>query len=262
MPTWNPAQYLTFAEQRTRPARDLAARVATPSPQRIVDLGCGPGNSTLVCKERWPEASILGIDNSADMIATARAAYPDQEWVVADIAEWVSAEGGRFDIIFANAALQWVPDHETVLPLLAARLTPGGALAAQMPSYSATPNRILREMAAAGSWRRWFPEGRTKEWLAHDLEFYYRVLKPCTAQIDLWATEYLQIMPDVAGIVEWYKGTGLRPYLDAIGEAAERERFLAEYLELLRPLYPESAAGGVPFPFRRIFFVAYAAAER
>jgi trans-aconitate 2-methyltransferase len=260
MSSWNPAQYLTFSEWRTRPSQDLALRVAVPAPRRIVDLGCGPGNSTAVCRERWPNASILGLDSSAEMIETARQAYPSQDWRVADIGKWVqqAPPNERFDVIFSSAALQWVPDHNNVFPRLIERLNPGGVLAVQMPAYEAIPNRIMRELAASESWRWWFPEGRANEWRSHTLEFYYAALARSLAYLDLWATDYFQVMPSLSAIVEWYKSTGLRPFLDNIPEADERERFLTEYKARLSPFYPESGAGGVPFLFRRIFVVAQA----
>jgi trans-aconitate 2-methyltransferase len=201
MSSWNPAQYLKFAEWRTRPSRDLALRVAVPAPKKIVDLGCGPGNSTAVCRERWPEASILGLDSSAEMIETAREEYPSQDWRVADIGEWVqqAPANERFDVIFSSAALQWVKGHDEVFPRLIARLNPGGALAVQMPAYEAVPNCVMRELAADKSWRRWFPEGRVNEWRSHALDFYYALLVRRVAQLDLWATDYLQIMPERKG---------------------------------------------------------------
>ncbi|MBV9676652.1 MAG: methyltransferase domain-containing protein [Acidobacteriaceae bacterium] len=258
MPIWSPEQYLTFAEWRTRPSRDLAQRVEVAQPHRIIDLGCGPGNSLEVCAECWPQASLLGLDSSAAMIKTAQTAYPHREWRVADISDWVQqSDGERFDIIFSSAALQWLDNHEALFPRLLDHLTPGGALAVQMPAYEAVPNRVMRELAQSNQWRRWFPEGRAKEWRSHELEFYYEALAPHASRLDLWATDYLQIMPDLGAIVEWYRGTGLRPYLEAITEESDRKRFLAEYAERLQPFYPESAVGGVLFPFRRLFIIAY-----
>jgi trans-aconitate 2-methyltransferase len=257
MPVWNPAQYLRYSDLRTRPSYDLAQRVLVPDARRIVDLGCGPGNSTNVCAERWPRASILGIDSSAAMIEKARAAWPGREWKIADIAKWVHADSSEgFDVIFSSAALQWVPDHARLFPRLIERLTPGGALAVQMPSYDAIPNTIMRELAADPAWRRWFPEGRAEEWLSHSLEEYHEILAPHSSYLDLWATDYLQIMPNPESIVEWYKGTGLRPYLQAIRDDAEQQRFLAEYLERLCPHYPAATNGDVVFYFRRLFIVA------
>jgi len=193
------------------------------------------------------------------MIDAARDTYPSQDWRVADIGEWIQCAPAdeRFDVIFSSAALQWVRKHGDVFPRLVERLNPGGALAVQMPSYDAIPNRVMRELAASESWRQWFPEGGANEWHSHPLDFYHAVLTRTAARLDLWATDYFQVMPRVSSIVDWYKSTGLRPYLDRITKTDERDRFLAEYEARLSPFYPESEAGGVPFLFRRIFIVAH-----
>ena len=125
-----------------------------------------------------------------------------------------------------------------------------------MPSYHAIPNQVMREMAASERWHAWFPDGRAREWRSHSLDFYYSILAASAKWLDLWATDYLQIMPDLDGIVEWYKSTGLRPYLDCIRDAQRRQEFLEEYKSRLDPFYSKSEVGGVPFLFRRIFIVA------
>jgi trans-aconitate 2-methyltransferase len=224
-----------------------------------MDLGCGPGNSTAVCAERWPAASIVGLDSSPEMIASARASQPDRCWMIGDIGKWAlqpPKPGERVDLIFSSAALQWIDDHATVFPRLVEKLSPGGVLAAQMPEYDAIPNRLMREMAASPQWRRWFPDGQAKEWRSHSLQFYYEILARIARWLDLWATDYLQIMPDVDGIVDWYKSTGLRPYLDRIEDDGQRVKFLDEYRSRLEAFYPKSQVGGVPFLFRRIFILA------
>jgi trans-aconitate 2-methyltransferase len=259
MASWNPTQYSTFLDWRTRPSRDLAQRINITAPRQIIDLGCGPGNSTAVCAERWPAASIVGLDSSPEMIASARAAQPDRCWMVGDIGERALQPlkpGEQVDVIFSSAALQWIDHHAAVFPRLIEKLSPGGVLAAQMPAYDAVPNRLMREMAACPRWRQWFPDGRAEEWRSHPLEFYYSVLAHSAKWLDLWATDYLQIMPDLAGIVEWYKSTGLRPYLDRIEDEGQRGEFLNEFRSRLDPFYPTSEGGGVPFLFRRIFIVA------
>jgi trans-aconitate 2-methyltransferase len=143
MAIWNPTQYGTFLDWRTRPSRDLEQRINITAPQRIIDLGCGPGNSTAECAERRPAASILGLDSSLEMIASTCAIPPDRCWIVRDIGEWVlqlSKPGEQFDVIFSSAAFQWVGDHATVFPRLMEKLSPGGVLAVQMPAYDAVPN--------------------------------------------------------------------------------------------------------------------------
>jgi trans-aconitate 2-methyltransferase len=254
MPTWNATQYLKFGDERTRPSRDLAARIAVGQPARVIDLGCGPGNSTAVLAERWPGAEITGLDNSERMIESARAAHPTHRWVTADIAEWAAAEAGEtFDVVFSNAALQWLPDHAWLLPRLMRRVAPGGALAIQMPAHNSPAHRIMRAMAAEIALR-------VADWHCHEPAFYYDVLAAWAGRVDLWETEYVHVMANAEAIVEWYRGSGLRPFLDALGTDAERERFAGEFLQGVREAYPKRADGRVLFPFRRVFAVAYASA--
>ncbi len=255
MPTWNSEQYLRFAEERTQPARDLAARIATASPQRVLDLGCGPGNSTEVVARRWPSAQLEGLDSSPDMIAAARKAHPEWSWQQGDIATWVTSQ--TYDVIFSNAALQWVPDHARVLPRLLAQATPGGALAVQMPgNFDAPAHTLMRELGASPAWKKYFRD-QVREWHVESPAFYYDVLAPQVARLDIWTTDYLHLMPNAEGIVEWYRGTGLRPWLDALPDEAARTQFTAGYLALLQKAYPPQRDGRVLFPFRRLFFVAY-----
>jgi trans-aconitate 2-methyltransferase len=262
VPGWNPNQYLKFAEERTQPCRDLAARIAVAHVRRAIDLGCGPGNSTTVLRDRWPDAEITGLDSSAEMIERARSEHPADRWVAGDISEWAASNGGtndgQFDVVFSNAALQWVDDHASLYPRLLSRVAPGGALAVQIPgNIDALPHRLMREVAASPEWRRWFPPGKLREWHHREMEFYYDALSPAAARLDLWATEYLHILPDAEAIVEWYRATGLRPFLELLETDDARRRFMADYLARLRPHFAPRAAGGVLFPFRRIFLVAY-----
>ena len=263
MPTWSPDQYLKFAEERTRPCRELAERIAVPSVHRVIDIGCGPGNSTEVLAARWTEAEITGLDNSAEMIGTARKAQPARRWVVGEIAEWAARadgkeDGGNFDVVFSNAALQWLPDHATLYPRLLARATPGGAFAAQIPgNFDAPAHEIMRNITKLPAWRHRFPAGSLREWHAHDAAFYYDVLAPHATRVDVWETEYLHVLADAEALVEWYKGSGMRPFLDLLASDAERAQFAREYLERIRVAYPQRPDGRVLFPFRRLFFVAY-----
>jgi trans-aconitate 2-methyltransferase len=250
MPSWNPAQYLKFSEERTRPCRDLAARIDVPHPQRVIDLGCGPGNSTEVLAERWPAAEITGLDSSPDMVAKARAAHPERRWITGEIVQWADS-GDTYDIVFSNAALQWVPDHAVVFPKLLERT---GVLAVQIPgNWDGPAHRAMREIATGFCFAR-----EVREWHSHDTAFYYDTLAPHAARLDLWETEYLHIMDSAEAIVEWYKGTGMRPFLAALDTDAERARFTAEYLDVIRAAYPQQRDGKVLFPFRRIFIVAEA----
>lgn len=232
-------------------------RAALPTARRVVDLGCGPGNLAAIAPDCWPNAKLTGIDSSSTMLETARRDYPQFDWRQGDINDW-AAGTERAEIVFSNAALQWVSDHATLFPKLFSHVERGGALSVQMPgTYLAPQHQILRDMAAAPEWNRWFPEGRAREWHSHDLDFYYETLAPVASRLDLWATDYFQIVPSLDSIVEFYKATGLRPYLGPIADEADRNRFLAEYLEKLRPVFPPSPSGAVYFPMRRIFIVAW-----
>jgi trans-aconitate 2-methyltransferase len=254
MPTWNAGQYLQFSDERTQPCRDLMARIPLASPQRIIDLGCGPGNSTEVLIARWPEAVITGLDSSAEMIASARQAHPEREWIAGDIASWVADE--PYDLIFSNAALQWVPNHALVYPHILKQVAEGGVFAAQVPgNLDAPAHRLMRELSATAAWAKHFTKS-VREWYVHELPFYYDLLAPMTRRLDLWITEYLHILPGPEAVVEWYKGTGLRPFLDALPDPADKERFLAEYLELIEEAFPRQSDGRVLFPFRRLFLIA------
>jgi trans-aconitate 2-methyltransferase len=253
--SWDSAQYLRFAEERTRPCRDLAARVALSAPARIADLGCGPGNSTAVLAERWPSASLTGVDSAPDMLARARRDHPGFTWEEGDIGSW--APPRPFDLVFSNAALQWVPDHASLLPRLLGHVASGGALAVQMPgNFDAPAHRLMRELAASPGWRRDFPEP-VREWHVHEIPEYYDMLAGHAARLDLWSTEYLHVLDCAAAVAEWYKGTGLRPFLDALPDAARRERFMADYTARLDEAFTPRPDGRVLFPFRRVFLVAY-----
>jgi trans-aconitate 2-methyltransferase len=259
MPTWDADLYLRFAEERTRPCRDLAARVMIDVPRRVIDLGCGPGNSTQVVADRWPTADVTGLDNSAVMIAAAREAQPMRTWVQGDIDDWArSTDQLPFDIVFSNAALQWVDDHATLFPLLLEHVVPRGALAVQVPSnWNAPAHQAARDLASSSEWRETFPRDSVREWHVEEPTFYCDLLAGRVEKLDLWETEYFQVMPSAEAIVEWYRGTGLRPYLDRLTDNERREKFLAEYLEQIRRRYPSRKDGSVAFPFRRLFVVAY-----
>lgn len=255
MPTWDSSQYLKFGDERTQPSIDLAARIRVEHPRRVIDLGCGPGNSTTVLARRWPQAEITGLDSSSEMIATARQAQPQIAWSEGDIAAWTSA--APFDVVFSNAALQWLPHHATLLPRLLDQVAPGGALAVQMPAnYNAPPHRLMRELSQAPAWRDHFTDP-VRNWSVETPGFYYDTLAPRAVRLDLWLTDYQHILHSLEDILEWYRGTGLRPYLEALKTPAEKAQFEREFLAGLTAVYPQQKDGRVLFPFRRLFFIAY-----
>lgn len=258
MPSWQSAQYLKFADERTRPAGDLAARIQVDAPARVTDLGCGPGNSTAVLRARWPDAAIIGLDSSDDMIAQARRDHPGGDWQVGNIAAWTATP--PCDVVYSNAALQWVPDHATLMPRLFAQVAPGGALAWQMPAnFGAAPHRLMRQLAATPKWRPRFPQP-ARTWLVQSTEFYYDLLAPLAARLDLWHTDYLHVLDGPEAVVEWYRGSGLRPWLDALPDEPTRADFIADYRALITEAFPRRPDGMVLFPFRRMFLIAYARA--
>lgn len=255
MPTWNAAQYLRFAEERTRPCRDLVNALHLPSPRRIIDLGCGPGNSTAVLAERWPEADLCGLDSSEEMVAAARREAPGRTFTVGNITSW--SPEAPCDLVFSNATLQWVEDHAATYPRLFAAVAPGGAFAAQVPcNMDAAAHQEMRRLAESPEFRGHFT-ARARVWQVHEPAFYYDVLAPLASRVDIWQTEYLHVLPDAAAIVEWYKGTGLRPYLDRLPDEEVRRRFLGAYLEAISAAYPARRDGRVLLPFQRLFVIAY-----
>jgi trans-aconitate 2-methyltransferase len=252
--TWSAAQYLKFEEERTRPVRDLVQRIPLANVARGADIGCGPGNSTEVLRERYPHALIVGIDSSPDMIEAARERLPDIAFEVADIRDWRPEK--PLDVILANAALQWIPGHETLLPALIARLAPDGALAAQMPDNLDEPShRLVREIAAEGPWAAKLKDAAKARAERHGAEWYFRLLRAHASNVVVWRTTYFHPLAGARAIVEWVKGTGLRPFIDPL-EESERAEFLARYEEAIAKAYPAGPEGTVLLPFPRLFFVA------
>jgi trans-aconitate 2-methyltransferase len=248
---WDPAQYLRFADERLRPALDLVGRIAHPGPRRVVDLGCGTGAALPVLAARFPGAAILGVDASDAMLAKARAQGFATEQ--ADIAAWAPAEPP--DVIFSNAALQWLGGHATLLPRLFGTLAPGGVLAVQVPAMHAAPLRAAQAaIAAEGPWaaRLWSIASAPPVLEPGD---YHDLLAPLARSFDLWVTEYLHVLRGEDPVVQWAMGTSLRPYLDAL-DGPDREGFLAAYAAAMRAAYPPRADGVVLLPFRRLFLLA------
>ncbi len=250
--TWNPSTYLAFADERTRPAAELLARVAVEKPARVADLGCGPGNSTALLAERWPQAEILGVDSSPDMIATATASSIRARWELADLASW--APQTLFDVVFSNATYQWLGDHPSLLPRLMRFTAKGGVFAFQVPNNMNAPSHtLMRETAEDGPWTAKLKNVRAVS--VESAERYFDILAPHAASLDIWETEYLQVLEGDDPVYKWVSGTGLRPFVQALDGSA-REDFIAQYKTRLRIAYPKRADGKTLFPFRRLFAVA------
>lgn len=254
--TWSARQYSTFEEERTRPVRDLVAAIpgrAADDVRLAVDLGCGPGNSTEVLAQRFPDACVIGVDNSEDMLEAARQRLPAISFTLADIGTWNPAE--RFDVILANASLQWLPDHAALYPRLVSMLAPGGSMAVQTPDNFEEPaHRLIREVAANGPWAH--KVGTLQLPARHDASFYYELLQPHCSTVDVWRTTYYHpLAGGPASVVEWFKGSALRPYLQLLDDD-EKTEFLKRYLVAITQAYPALANGTVLLPFPRLFVVA------
>ena len=256
MADWNARQYLKFERERTQPSADLIARAASSlggPPRSVLDIGCGPGNSTAALRRAFPEAELLGVDRSPDMLARARSLHPDLRFASCTVPQGL-AELGRFDLLFSNACLHWIPRHETLLPALAGSLNPGGLLAVQMPLTQRSPfyaalGDLLREP-------RWQSLQAVRLFHNRPPEETYDILVSSFASVEMWETVYEHVLPGPESVLEWYRGSGLRPYLDRLPEA-ERSPFEAALLERIRGLFSPRADGSILLPMPRHFFLAW-----
>ena len=251
--SWDPAQYLRFSNERLRPALDLLAQVPLVTAAQAVDLGCGAGNVTAILHQRFPGAAVLGVDGSEEMLAKARAAAPGCRFEQGDFATWTPAVPP--DLIFSNAALHWVSEHETLFPRLVSLLAPDGVLAVQMPYMHDEPlRRLQNEIAAAGPWSEHLGEaGYARRLLP--VGDYYDLLRPLVGILDMWETTYLHVLHGEDAVVEWAAGSSLRPFLDKL-PPGPREAYRAAYAAALRPHYPRRRDGTTLLPFRRLFILA------
>jgi trans-aconitate 2-methyltransferase len=264
-PSWDPDRYQRFADERARPFHDLIGRIRTPDPASVVDLGCGPGPTTALLSDRWPEADVLGIDSSVDMIAAAatHARSGRLRFAVGSISDW---DPRPVDVVVSNAALQWVPDHLALLPVWAQALRPGGALAFQVPrSAGMRAGQIFQAVAAGSRWKDLLaaaataPGPRSAGSPVRPVAEYVEVLASAGLRVDAWETTYYHLLQGPDPVLEWFTGTGLRPYLDALrDDPAALADFRAEVGERLRAEYPPHPYGTI-LPFPRIFVVAHRA---
>lgn len=256
---WHAAQYTMFERERTRPVRDLLSAVPDDprrAPRKVIDIGCGPGNSTELLASKASDATVLGLDSAPDMIDAARKRLPTLRFELADLAD-TQAWGahGPFDLILANAVLQWLPDHPTLFPRLLRNLAPGGYLAVQMPDNLDEPaHRLLHATAARGPWVDALSAVAPRE--QHDASWYYDLLAPHCAQVDVWRTTYHHVLAGgTDAVLEWFRGSAVRPFVAALQEP-QRSEFVAQYRAALATGYPPRADGSVLLPFPRLFMVA------
>jgi trans-aconitate 2-methyltransferase len=239
--TWLASQYTKFEDERTRPVRDLVAGIPTADALRALDLGCGPGNSTEVLLERYPTASITGIDSSEDMIRAARTRLPSLTFELADITSWQTL--GKWDVILANAVLHWVPAHDVLLPRLVDALSSGGSLAVQMPDNLAEPSHVLmHQVADDGPWATNLAGARGERSEVAPAAWYYSLLRSRCTRVDVWRTTYHHQLAGIDAVVEWFKGSGLRPFLSPL-TTDEQTEFLTRYRAVLGAVYPVSRTG-------------------
>lgn len=250
-PGWNPDQYLRFSGERLQPAIDLVRRIEHPGALNVVDLGCGTGSALPLLAARFPEAEVTGVDGSAEMLA--KAAAGGFAVTRADIASWAPEK--PVDVLFSNAALHWLPEHEVLFPRLLKSLAPGGTLAVQMPAMHDAPLRALQlQVAAMAPWGEQLAGiGSAPPILSPG--GYYDLLRPLCGKLEIWVTEYVHVLSGPDPVVQWAMGSSLRPWLDALSPEHQPD-FLAAYAKLLRPHYPEQADGKTLLPFRRIFLLA------
>jgi trans-aconitate 2-methyltransferase len=250
--TWDPDVYMKFATERTRPAIELLARAPLQGPSRVIDLGCGPGNSTALLAARWPDAQIEGLESSPEMLAKARASGLRAAWMQGDVQSWAPA--AQYDVVFSNAVFQWIPDHRALLPRLMENVAKGGVLAFQVPrNFDAPSHALMREVANAGPWAAKLADAKLRNVLPP--EVYFDILAPLSTSLDIWETIYLQVLEGADPVLAWVSGTGLRPFVQPLDEKA-REAFIAQYRAQLREAYPRRVDGKTLFPFQRLFVVA------
>lgn len=254
MTDWNPNLYLKFHNERTQPAVDLANHILIENPKKILDVGCGPGNSTRVLKQRFPLAYILGVDNSPNMIETACRDFQDMDFKLCDVSRDLTNLDGDFDIVFSNACIQWIPNHATLIRSLMELLRPGGVLAVQIPmNYEEPIHQIISRVTTSNRWMEHFPEPRIFFNLIPGE--YFDLLSEVSADFSLWMTTYYHQMDSHQDILNWYRSTGLKPYLEQL-PPAEIPVFEQEiYSEIIKG-YPPQQNGQIIFRFPRFFFLA------
>ena len=248
---WDPHLYLRFDAHRFRPALDLLDRI-DGEPKAIVDLGCGTGAITAALQSRWPQASVIGVDNSLEMLTVARSEHPGLVFEDGDIEDWEPARAP--DLIYSNAALQWLDRHDALFPALLRRVAPGGILAVQMPrNHEQAAYRLVEEICRTSHWTGRF-EGALRMRPVGEPEAYYEILAAHASSLDIWETEYLHALTGPNPVATWLSGSFVRPVLAALGD--EADEFRAEWSRAVAAAYPPRATGVTLFPFRRLFIVA------
>lgn len=251
---WNSEQYLKFERERTQPAIDLINRMNIKNAGKIADIGCGPGNSSEILKKAYPKAHVIGADNSGNMLTAAKKRCPDIDFILCDVSKSLYKLGGGFDAVFSNACLQWVPEHRKILAELFSIMKRGGVLAVQVPyNFNEPIHKIINATAALPKWKKYFTSPRIFYTLRP--EEYYDILSANAFEVHMWETTYYHILPSQRSILEWYRSTGMKPYLDAL-PGAMKTVFENDVMEKVKIAYPLQKDGKVLFKFPRLFFTA------
>lgn len=254
MSDWNPQQYLKFKSERTQPSIDLVTRIMIDGPETIIDIGCGPGNSTQILHRRWPDADIVGLDSSQKMIEKARQDYPGQKWMVGDASDLDTNQ--NYDIVFSNATLQWIPNHDVLIARLFNAVNENGVLAVQVPANDESPlHKALLSVARSQKWQG-YTSGCEKLLTYHNFEYYYNVLISLTDDFDIWETMYYHVLESHEALLEWYRSTGMKPFLERLPDDGARAEFEREILMQCKSFYPIQTDGEILYPFKRLFFTA------
>jgi trans-aconitate 2-methyltransferase len=252
---WNPDLYLKYRNERTQPSIDLISKINISfQPKSILDVGCGPGNSSPALLQRWPNAKLTGIDNSVNMIEKAKTSYPDNIWIVADASKYTS--NTKYNIVFSNATIQWIPNHEKLFKKLFNLINNGGVLAIQVPRFNEMPlSKAIQKVAGKAKWKE-PTKGCAELFTYRDYKYYYDLISKDYKSVEFWQTDYIHILESQYAIIEWIRSTAIRPYLDCLKDA-EKPVFENELLAEIKDDYPVQRNGKVLFPFRRLFMIGY-----
>ena len=252
---WNPNLYLRFEKERTQPSIDLVSRINFDMPGKIIDIGCGPGNSTQILVQKWPDAMVIGVDNSPAMIEKAKKDFPNQNWKLLDAGKDEINE--KFDIIFSSAAIQWIPNHPELFMRFYSTLNDNGLIAIQLPLFWDMPlGKAIKNIAEDSRWKTQV-KGVTELFTIHDYSYYYDQLSQLFNSIEMWETHYLHIMDSHFSILEMIRSTGLKPYLDRLENENDKKEFERLVLKEIVKDYPQQKNEKVLFPFYRVFFIAH-----
>jgi len=252
---WNPDLYLKFRNERTQPAIDLINKIKISFPPKsILDIGCGPGNSSQALLQRWADAKLTGIDNSVKMINKAKASYPENTWIVADASDYIS--NTRYDVVFSNSAIQWIPNHENLFENFLKLTNDGGVLAISVPLFDEMPlSKAIKKVANKRNWNE-LTKGCSDLFTYHNYQYYYGLMSLHFKSVDFWQTDYIHILESQSAIVEWIKSTALKPYLDCLQDK-EKILFENEVLSEIKRYYPVQNNSKILFPFKRMFMIGY-----